>query len=150
VRLHKIKPEFVEFIPRDPAEGVLYVSEKHKIAVHRCACGCMEKVVTPLSPADWQIRKEGDMVSLHPSIGNWNYNCKSHYWIRRNGIQWAGALSEREIKQVQERDRQDKARYIELVNRQKKVEDEVQVEERGFVPRWVATLLRWVRTVLRI
>lgn len=119
MRLTSIQPRFVEFIPRELEDGVLYISETHNIAVHKCASGCGEKVVTPLSPADWQLRKDGDLVSLHPSIGNWNYACRSHYWIRRNQVQWAATLSEREIARIQERDRADKESYIAAVNRRK-------------------------------
>lgn len=119
MRLDVIQPRFVEFIPRELEEGVLYISETHNIAVHKCASGCGEKVVTPLSPVEWRLRKDGDFVSLHPSIGNWNYACRSHYWIRRNRIVWAGALSESEIAHVQARDRADKERYIEAVNLRK-------------------------------
>jgi hypothetical protein len=119
MRLEAIEPRFVEFIPRELEEGVLYISEVHNIAVHRCASGCGEKVVTPLSPVEWQLRKDGDLVSLHPSIGNWNYACRSHYWIKRNRIIWAGMLSEREIARVQECDRADKEQYIAAVNRRK-------------------------------
>lgn len=119
MKLTTIQPRFVEFIPRELEEGVLYISESHRIAVHKCASGCGEKVVTPLSPVEWQLRKEGDLVSLNPSIGNWNYDCRSHYWISRNRIVWAGALSESEIAYVQARDRADKERYIAAVNMRK-------------------------------
>ena len=61
---------------------------------HLCACGCGNKVVLPLSPADWQLYFDGERVSLTPSIGNWQFPCQSHYWIRRNGIFWADRWSE--------------------------------------------------------
>lgn len=123
MRLLSIRPRFVEFIPRELEEGILYISERYRTASHKCACGCGEKVVTPLSPADWQLTKDGDVVSLRPSIGNWNYACRSHYWIRRNRIHWASALSSREIALVQSRDLADKARYIERVNQEKELGD---------------------------
>lgn len=119
MRLSLIRPQFVEFIPRELEEGVLYISETYRTVSHKCACGCGEKVVTPLSPADWKLRKEGDLVTLHPSIGNWNYPCHSHYWIRRNRVQWAPPLTSREIARVQQRDFADKARYIDQINRTK-------------------------------
>ncbi|MHB8697625.1 MAG: DUF6527 family protein [Sulfuricaulis sp.] len=75
--------------------------------------------MTPLSPADWQIRKDGDLVTLYPSIGNWNYPCHSHYWIRRNRIQWAAPLTSRDIARVQQKDIADKVRYIDKINRAK-------------------------------
>jgi Family of unknown function (DUF6527) len=123
MKLSSIRPRFVEFIPRELEEGTLYISERYRTASHKCACGCGEKVVTPLSPADWQLTKDRDVVSLRPSIGNWNYACRSHYWIRRNRIQWASALSPREIALVQRRDLADKAHYIERVNRERELGD---------------------------
>lgn len=119
MKIHQIRPQFSEFIPDKFEDGVLYISERYKTASHKCACGCGEEVVTPLSPVDWQLRKEGDLVSLHPSIGNWNYACRSHYWIRRNVIHWAGSMSSKQIAQVQAKDRADKVRYIEHVNKLK-------------------------------
>lgn len=124
MRLSTIHPEFVEFIPRELVEGVLYVSVRYQTASHKCACGCGEKVVTPLSPADWQLNKDqAGLVTLHPSIGNWNFPCRSHYWIRKNRIQWGKSMSAREIARVKQRDLIDKARYIDQVNRQKEGRD---------------------------
>ena len=80
------KYEFVEFIPSELEEEMIYISIKFKTAVHLCACGCLEKVVTPLTPKDWKLIYDGKSISLSPSIGNWNYKCKSHYWIRKNEI----------------------------------------------------------------
>lgn len=114
-----VRPRFVEFIPEQLDEGVLYVSERYKTASHKCCCGCGEEVVTPLSPADWSLRADGDVVSLHPSIGNWRFSCRSHYWIRRNQVVWAGPMKEADIARVQRRDSIDKERYIAAINRAK-------------------------------
>lgn len=121
MKISSIIPKFVEFIPKEIQEGTLYISEIYATASHKCACGCGERVVTPLSAADWQLRKNGEMVSLHPSIGNWNYTCRSHYWIRNNRIVWSTQLNSREIERVQLRDRIDKARQIDRTNRQREV-----------------------------
>jgi hypothetical protein len=83
------------------------VSQRYSVAAHLCACGCGEKVVTPLSPAEWQVRVQGGLPSLHPSIGNWSMACRSHYWIRNGRIVWSGAISKRQMEQVFERDRKD-------------------------------------------
>lgn len=119
MKLQQIQPRFVELIPKELDDGVLYISEKYKVAVHKCASGCGEKVVTPLSPADWQVRRQGELVSLYPSIGNWNFECRAHYWIRANQIVWAAGMSNAEVDRVQARDRRDKARYIDKVNASK-------------------------------
>lgn len=57
--------------------------------MHLCACGCRTKVVTPISSTEWRLIYDGESVSLYPSIGNWQFPCQSHYWIRRNEIRWA-------------------------------------------------------------
>lgn len=47
--LNELRPEYVEFTPDDPAEGVLYISEEYETAIHKCPCGCGNEVVTPTS-----------------------------------------------------------------------------------------------------
>jgi len=106
----------VEFIPDQVDDGVLYISKKYDIIVHKCCCGCGEEVVTPLTPVDWQIYHNGNSVTLSPSVGNWNFSCRSHYWIRRNQIIWATSLTQEQVHHVQERDRVDKERYIVQLN----------------------------------
>ncbi len=121
MKRQSITPRFVEFIPDQVEDGILYVSEKYKTAIHRCCCGCGEEVVTPLTPADWQLNREGSVVSLLPSIGNWNYPCQSHYWIVRNRIEWSGRLSQKQIRHVQERDRRDKRSHVARLNAQRQI-----------------------------
>lgn len=82
----KIKHKFVRDIPQNPEEGILYISIPYKVAVHLCACGCRNKVVTRLSPTDWKLTFDGTSTTLYPSIGNWNFTCRSHYWIKNNNI----------------------------------------------------------------
>ena len=41
-----------------------------------------------------------DTVSLHPSIGNWSFPCRSHYWIRGNRVVWAGAFFKKDTDEV--------------------------------------------------
>ena len=63
--------------------------------------------MTPLSPAEWQIKLTNGRATLHPSIGNWSMACQSHYFIRGNQVVWSGQLSKRQIKAVFERDLRD-------------------------------------------
>ncbi|WP_230370090.1 DUF6527 family protein [Paludibacterium denitrificans] len=107
-----IKPQFVEFIPSSLDQGVLYVSEKYKTATHLCACGCGTKIVTPLRPTEWTLIKRGNCVSLRPSIGNWNYPCQAHYWIRDNRVVWAGTMTREEIDTGRKIDRVRKDKYF--------------------------------------
>lgn len=148
MRIEAVKPQFVEYVPKVLEPGVLYVSEKYKTASHLCACGCGEKVVTPLSPADWKLQINGGKVSLYPSIGNWNYACRSHYWIRNNLIVWSTGMSEQQIARVQTRDLADKARYVAIVNKQK--DEAAQSRNEGvnssssIIGRLWKTLLSWL------
>ena len=107
-RLEEVRPEFVEVIPDQLEEGVIYISISYATILHRCLCGCGAEIVTPLSPTDWELTYDGNSVSLSPSVGNWSYPCQSHYWIRRNQVHWARRFSERQIAAVRERDRRAK------------------------------------------
>ena len=89
MKLHALHPEFVKSVPETLQPGVLYISMQYATAIHLCACGCAEEVVTPISPRGWQLEYDGESISLKPSIGNWRLPCRSHYWIRRSRINWA-------------------------------------------------------------
>lgn len=113
MKLVAICPKYVQHVPDQLEEGVLYISERFRICSHLCACGCKEEVVTPLSHAEWRLSKEGELVSVLPSIGNWNYDCKSHYFIEHNGIRWLPKLSAEKIKRVQQKDAFDLKRMLD-------------------------------------
>ena len=83
-----LKHKFIEKIPDKIEEGVIYISMDHCTAIHSCACGCGNEVVTPFSPLDWNLKFDGKTISIRPSIGNWNFECKSHYWISNNRIEF--------------------------------------------------------------
>lgn len=112
MRLKDIIPQFVEFMPKSPAPGILYISEKFRTASHLCCCGCGTKIVTPLRPTEYQMTRCGDLVSLRPSIGNWNHPCQSHYWITENRVVWAGRMSRAEIQRGRAHDDALKAAYF--------------------------------------
>jgi len=114
-----LKYEFVEFIPEEIEEGVLYVSVQYRTAVHKCICGCGNKVVTPISPTDWRLTFDGKSVSLYPSIGNWSFECKSHYWITNNVIKPAREWTYNEIEAGREEDKKLKKKYFRKKKRKK-------------------------------
>jgi hypothetical protein len=97
VKANWIRPEYVEFLPRRLEDGVLYISRKFSTASHRCCCGCGTKIVTPLRETEYSLTERGGLVSLRPSIGNWNHPCRSHYLIRDNRVIWAVAMSQAAI-----------------------------------------------------
>jgi hypothetical protein len=90
----ELRPVFVERMPKVLEQGVLYVSEEYELAIHLCACGeCKIQTVTPFKdfPNDrgWTYtRSAEDKITLHPSIGNQQFPCHSHYWVQENKIVW--------------------------------------------------------------
>lgn len=106
-----IQHRFVEFIPDLLEDGIVYVTIKYRTAVHKCICGCGNKVVTPLSPNDWKLTFDGKTISLYPSIGNWSFECKSHYFITRNQIRNARRWTEWEIADGRKEDFEQKKRF---------------------------------------
>lgn len=114
--------KILELIPRDQdefprmlEEGVLYISEECELAAHKCCCGCGEDVITPLRPARWRLDRNGGRVSLYPSIGNWRFACRSHYWIRDNRVIPSYALDDEEIADVIELDKVAREKYFTQV-----------------------------------
>lgn len=151
MKTNTIRAEFVEFVPDLLDDGVLYISERYKTASHKCCCACGEEVVIPLGPADWSVRIDGGKVSMHPSIGNWRFRCRSHYVIWRDQVVWAGAMKAEQIAQVELRDRVDKVRHIEAINKAKEVAPagvaHVEVSEKPVRTSWLRrswqALINW-------
>jgi len=93
----EIAHQFVDVIPDEPAEGILYVSMVGAKAVHRCCCGCGAVVVTPFGRRRWKLEFDGLSISLKPEIDEWTVACGSHYRIRRNRVQWLARWSQLRI-----------------------------------------------------
>ncbi|HLW10775.1 MAG TPA: DUF6527 family protein [Fermentimonas sp.] len=106
-----VSHKFVEYIPEVIEDNTLYISIEFATATHNCVCGCGNRVVTPLSPTDWELRFDGDTVSLDPSIGNWSYDCKSHYWIIKNKVYMADKWDDEEIESNRRYDSKNKKTY---------------------------------------
>ncbi|MFN9819287.1 MAG: DUF6527 family protein [Akkermansiaceae bacterium] len=109
-RTRKLTLEFVKSVPEKPLSGTLYVSMEYATCVHLCCCGCGNEVVTPLSPPDWTLIFNGESITLHPSVGNWSFQCRSHYWIRSSRVQWANDMTDEKIKAGREFDRWNRTR----------------------------------------
>jgi len=108
-----IQPNFVEFIPTDLKEGILYISNKYQTCSHLCCCGCGNKVVTPLKPSGWSLNIQKGKATLYPSIGNWNFACQSHYWVRSNEIMWATKWTKSDIEAVRISDREARSLHYD-------------------------------------
>lgn len=143
--------EFVEFIPADLKERTVYVSIEYATATHRCCCGCGAKVVTPLTPTDWSLIFDGETISLDPSIGNWSYPCRSHYWIAKNRVQWAPQWSNETIRRGRAFDRFAKERHFSQGERPQStsVEDDPVAKDASFqsVNCW-SRVRRWLHSRL--
>ena len=89
MELRQFELQVVHRMPNELNQGTLYVCFDCNVVAHLCACGCGEKVILPIDPDFWSIKYDGETVSLTPSIGNFQFPCKSHYWIKENRIVWA-------------------------------------------------------------
>lgn len=110
--------QFVDYIPDVLDEGTLYISILCATVVHNCCCGCGNEVVTPLSPVDWKVVFDGETISLEPSVGNWSFECHSHYWIRNNQAQWAEQWSQERIDNVRYNEQAIRNRYYSTLSKQ--------------------------------
>lgn len=138
--------QFVEYVPEQLEPGVLYVSIPYATVVHKCCCGCRQEVVTPLSPTDWELTFDGNTVSLDPSIGNWNFPCQSHYWIKRNRVHWAPQWSRADIDAGRAQDRSAKQRYFAVsASMDERQPDGRQNQNAGLLLRLKALLQRLTR-----
>jgi hypothetical protein len=111
-RLSSIEHEFVELMPKALREGVLYISIEYATTVHLCYCGCESRVVAPLSPAQWNITFDGETVTLSPSVGSHDLACGSHYWIRKNQIQWSKPWTFEQVAKGRAADRREVAQHF--------------------------------------
>jgi hypothetical protein len=109
--LNRIEPEFVEFVPDELQPGILYISMEYATASHLCCCGCGEKVVTPFTPTDWRMTYDGETVSLRPSIGNWEQDCRTHYVIDCNRVVEHGPWTRVQVERERARDHSAKTRH---------------------------------------
>ena len=124
-----LRHNFVKFIPERLDEGVLYVSIDYCTAAHNCACGCGNKVITPITPTDWELAFNGETISLSPSIGNWSFDCQSHYWVKRSEIQWAGRWSQDEIEEGRRKDQLKKLIHFSRADDLLEVSAEKEIKE---------------------
>ncbi len=123
----KLETRFVDFIPDQIQEKILYVSMEFGTVIHSCACGCGNEVNTPLGPNEWHLHYDGDVISLSPSVGNWSFPCKSHYWIKKGNIVWASTWDDDQIEEV--RNAETLSRLDYYIDKQLQVEDIMEDED---------------------
>lgn len=99
---------FVTSFPDELEPGVLYVSVEYDTTIHLCACGCGNQVVLPLHPTAWRLTFDGETVSMAPSVGNWSFPCRSHYWIVRGRVRWGPAWTHAQVAAGRQRTRHER------------------------------------------
>ncbi len=104
-------------MPKVLAPNVLYVSKEYSVAGHLCACGCGNKVVVPLGPAEWAFSEHKGLPTLWPSIGNWQLACRSHYLITDGQIQWSHKWSDKQIAAGRSAEEQKRQSYYASLER---------------------------------
>lgn len=114
--------KFVDSIPEKLDDGIIYISLQYCTTIHKCVCGCGNEVVTPLSPNGWNITFNGKTVSLYPSIGNWDFKCESHYWIKENEVIKAGPryklnidVDDKFTSQTKKKSRKKKKKWYDII-----------------------------------
>ncbi len=115
-----LQHRFVEVIPEVVEEGVLYISIQYCTAIHKCVCGCRNEVVTPISPTDWKLTFDGETITLYPSIGNWNFECQSHYWITNSAIRHAPKWTIGEVEAGRQDEKKNKIHYYKQKKKRKR------------------------------
>lgn len=109
----RFRHEIVDSIPETLQSNTLYVTAGGDVAGHLCACGCGREVITPLSPTDWSVSFGRQGASLSPSIGNWAFPCRSHYFIWGGAVVWARDMSDKAIAQGRRLDKARKQDYYD-------------------------------------
>jgi hypothetical protein len=109
--METLRHKFVDAIPEKLEAGTLYISMQRRTALHLCICGCGNEVPTPFSPTDWQLSFDGENISLTPSIGNWEFPCRSHYWITNSCVEKAGNWDDEQVQRGRDRDKKRKGNY---------------------------------------
>jgi uncharacterized protein DUF6527 len=97
MRRTEVNHQFVEAIPDEPAEGIVYIATGPAVVLHRCCCGCGTKITTPLGPSGGKLLFDGKTISLDPSIDNWALDCESHYRIKRSRVRWLARWSQLQV-----------------------------------------------------
>lgn len=131
--MSKIILKKVYYMPAQLEPGILYVSDEFKVAAHLCPCGCGNKVNTPLGPANWKFIERNNEPTLSPSISNWQFPCKSHYWITKGDVKWSYKLSSEDALESWQFEEGKRRRYYEELETKKSKKSVVK------------TLINWFR-----
>lgn len=89
-------PEFIyAMFPEEKQldDGVIYVVDDSPYIEYNCPCGCGKVVTLPTKKHQpdfdgWGFREQDEKVTLSPSVYSTGFECKSHYFIRENRVEW--------------------------------------------------------------
>jgi hypothetical protein len=93
----------------------------------------------PFTPTDWMLTFDGETVSLWPSIGNWNFKCRSHYIIRRSRVFEAEPWENKEVEHGRQIDKDRKQKHFQKPNRPERSEESQPQAETGSLGLWRST-----------
>ena len=94
IRKESVTPKYVEFMTNvnDMKDNIIYISLKYGVTGHRCLCGCGLLTILPLNQKEdseeirnhgWGMTDNDGKLTFTPSVGNYQYPCKSHYIITK-------------------------------------------------------------------
>jgi hypothetical protein len=122
-------------MPERIDEGIVYISLNYRTIIHKCASGCGEEVNTPLHQSSWKLIFNGESISLSPSIGNWNFDCKSHYWITENKVKWSKKWDSSKIQSIRAQENLERKNYFSS--------KEVKSDSKKKKNSWLSKILFW-------
>ena len=140
-----LRPEFVEYMPEEIKEEILYISIPFGTMIHKCGCRCGEEVVTPLGPAEWKFTYDGKTVSVYPSVGNWNFTCRSHYWIDRSQVRWARPFTMEEVWAARGKTKEYRRQYYARDEKKDSKVSELRTKQQNRIKEKLTKLWRRIR-----
>lgn len=55
---------------------------------------------------------DGETATLSPSVGSWDFPCRSHYFIRHDTVVWGADMSQKEIESGRDHDRKARDKHF--------------------------------------
>ena len=86
------------------------------LTVYPVAASSADDAQTSQNRPHWSFELKGGL--FYPSIGNWQFPCKSHYWISGGEIRWAEEWTPEQIEAGREAEDQRRRRYYRERDRQ--------------------------------
>lgn len=88
----KYSYQIVERIPKKLDDGIVYHNIEFELAALLCACGCGHRI-TLLVPDSHQISSKDGLATIRPSIGVFDAECRSHFFVTAGQVEWMSAFN---------------------------------------------------------